>query len=61
MHATPEKRADLLAKIRKKKLGPMAEEHAKLVKVLDSKSRRDDRAEAKKQAAELEEYVAKGK
>jgi hypothetical protein len=61
MHATPTARAKLLAKIRKKKLGPMAEEHAKLVKVLDSKSRKDDLTEAKKQASELEEYIAKGK
>jgi hypothetical protein len=61
MHATPSKRAELLAKIKAKKLGPMAAEHAKLVKVLDSKSRKDDLTEAEKQASELEEYIAKGK
>ena len=53
-------RKALLGKLRRP-LGPMAKEHVKLVKVLESPSRSDDVKEAKKQKKELAEYVESGK
>jgi len=50
----------LVSKMKSNMPGPLAKEHARLVEVLESPSRKDDLREAKKQKKELAEYIRKG-